>query len=220
MNNWLGLLMRHELFAALSADQLQLLLASSQVMQRDTGACVPDPGEGPATGLYCLGEGRVTRNHPGLPEGAPSEDLGPGSIWPLAALFRRGSGDLRYTVSKTARLLFMPLSVLDSVFASPGSGHAPPGADSPCEEPSRLAIEPVLSSPPSAFFNSHFDQALGSLRPKPLVWLPEDSRILQALEAMGMEVISSRRQRGSRALKDAPGKSVDRWVAVLRRRQG
>jgi chemotaxis methyl-accepting protein methylase len=39
---------------------------------------------------------------------------------------------------------------------------------------------------------------------------------LAALEAMGMEVVSNKRNKASRALKDAPGKSVDRWVAVLR----
>ena len=41
---------------------------------------------------------------------------------------------------------------------------------------------------------------------------------LQALEELGMEVIESRRTKGSRALSDAPGKYVDRWVAVLRRK--
>ncbi len=39
---------------------------------------------------------------------------------------------------------------------------------------------------------------------------------LAALESMGMEVVSNKRNKASRALKDAPGKSVDRWVAVLR----
>lgn len=42
---------------------------------------------------------------------------------------------------------------------------------------------------------------------------------LAALEAMGMEVVSNKRNKASRALKDAPGKSVDRWVAVLRPRK-
>jgi hypothetical protein len=42
---------------------------------------------------------------------------------------------------------------------------------------------------------------------------------LRALEALGMEVVSNRRNKASRALKDAPGKSVDRWVAVLRQRR-
>ena len=42
---------------------------------------------------------------------------------------------------------------------------------------------------------------------------------LAALEAMGMEVVSNKRNNASRALKDAPGKSVDRWVAVLRPRK-
>jgi chemotaxis methyl-accepting protein methylase len=42
---------------------------------------------------------------------------------------------------------------------------------------------------------------------------------LAALEAMGMELVSNKRNKASRALKDAPGKSVDRWVAVLRPRR-
>ena len=42
---------------------------------------------------------------------------------------------------------------------------------------------------------------------------------LAALKAMGMEVVSNKRNKASRALKDAPGKSVDRWVAVLRPRK-
>ena len=41
---------------------------------------------------------------------------------------------------------------------------------------------------------------------------------LRALESLGMEVVSNRRNTRSRALSDAPGKSVDRWVAVLKRR--
>ena len=44
----------------------------------------------------------------------------------------------------------------------------------------------------------------------------EHKLALAALQAMGMEVVESRRNKASRALKDAPGKSVDRWVAVLR----
>lgn len=44
----------------------------------------------------------------------------------------------------------------------------------------------------------------------------EHKLALAALEAMGMEVVSNKRNKASRALKDAPGKSVDRWVAVLR----
>ena len=42
---------------------------------------------------------------------------------------------------------------------------------------------------------------------------------LRALESLGMEVVSNKRNKNSRALQDAPGKSVDRWVAVLRQRQ-
>ena len=44
----------------------------------------------------------------------------------------------------------------------------------------------------------------------------EHKLALAALQAMGMEVVSNKRNKASRALKDAPGKSVDRWVAVLR----
>ena len=44
----------------------------------------------------------------------------------------------------------------------------------------------------------------------------EHKLALAALEAMGMEVVSNKRNKASRGLKDAPGKSVDRWVAVLR----
>jgi chemotaxis methyl-accepting protein methylase len=44
----------------------------------------------------------------------------------------------------------------------------------------------------------------------------EHKLALAALETMGMEVVSNKRNKASRALKDAPGKSVDRWVAVLR----
>lgn len=44
----------------------------------------------------------------------------------------------------------------------------------------------------------------------------EHKLALAALESMGMEVVSNKRNKASRALKDAPGKSVDRWVAVLR----
>jgi uncharacterized lipoprotein len=42
---------------------------------------------------------------------------------------------------------------------------------------------------------------------------------LRALESLGMEVVSNKRNKASRALSDAPGKSVDRWVAVLRQRR-
>lgn len=44
----------------------------------------------------------------------------------------------------------------------------------------------------------------------------EHKLALAALEAMGMEVVSNKCNKASRGLKDAPGKSVDRWVAVLR----
>lgn len=44
----------------------------------------------------------------------------------------------------------------------------------------------------------------------------EHKLALAALESMGMEVVSNKRNKASRVLTDAPGKSVDRWVAVLR----
>ncbi|MBX7210313.1 MAG: class I SAM-dependent methyltransferase [Verrucomicrobiaceae bacterium] len=44
----------------------------------------------------------------------------------------------------------------------------------------------------------------------------EHKLALAALESMGMEVVSNKRNKASRSLNDAPGKSVDRWVAVLR----
>jgi hypothetical protein len=68
-----------------------------------------------------------------------------------------------------------------------------------------------------------FDQGLAKLRPDGMLVITsyfdvEHRLALQALEAMGMEVVSNRRNKDSRALADAPGKSVDRWVAVLRRK--
>jgi Methyltransferase domain len=66
-----------------------------------------------------------------------------------------------------------------------------------------------------------FDQGLGRLRPDGKLVITsyfdvEHALALKALQAMGMEVLSNRRNPKSRALTDAPGKSVDRWVAVLR----
>lgn len=68
-----------------------------------------------------------------------------------------------------------------------------------------------------------FDQGIAKLRPDGMLVITsyfdvEHKLALQALEAMGMEVVSNRRNKASRALSDAPGKSVDRWVAVLRRK--
>lgn len=69
-----------------------------------------------------------------------------------------------------------------------------------------------------------FDQGIAKLRPDGMLVITsyfdvEHRLALRALESLGMEVVSNRRNQHSRALKDAPGKSVDRWVAVLRRRQ-
>jgi hypothetical protein len=70
-----------------------------------------------------------------------------------------------------------------------------------------------------------FDQGIAKLRSDGMLVITsyfdvEHKLALRALEALGMEVVSNKRNKASRALKDAPGKSVDRWVAVLRRRQG
>ncbi len=69
-----------------------------------------------------------------------------------------------------------------------------------------------------------FDQGIAKLRPDGKLVITsyfdvEHKLALRALEALGMEVISNRRNKASRALADAPGKSVDRWVAVLQRRK-
>ena len=69
-----------------------------------------------------------------------------------------------------------------------------------------------------------FDQGIAKLRPDGMLVITsyfdvEHRLALRALEALGMEVVSNRRNKASRALKDAPGKSVDRWVAVLRQRR-
>jgi hypothetical protein len=69
-----------------------------------------------------------------------------------------------------------------------------------------------------------FDLGIAKLRPDGKLVITsyfdvEHRLALRALEALGMEVISNRRNKASRALADAPGKSVDRWVAVLQRRQ-
>jgi len=69
-----------------------------------------------------------------------------------------------------------------------------------------------------------FDQGTAKLDKNGLLvitsYFDKEHRLaLRALEELGMEVVESRRTKGSRALADAPGKSVDRWVAVLRRKQ-
>jgi hypothetical protein len=68
-----------------------------------------------------------------------------------------------------------------------------------------------------------FDQGIAKLRPDGMLvitsYFDKEHRLaLRALESLGMEVVSNRRNKESRALADAPGKSVDRWVAVLKRR--
>ncbi len=68
-----------------------------------------------------------------------------------------------------------------------------------------------------------FDQGIAKLREDGMLVITsyfdvEHRLALQALEAMGMEVVSNKRNKASRSLSDAPGKSVDRWVAVLRRK--
>lgn len=69
-----------------------------------------------------------------------------------------------------------------------------------------------------------FDQGIAKLRPDGKLVITsyfdvEHRLALEALQKMGMEVVSNRRNKASRALADAPGKSVDRWVAVLRRKE-
>lgn len=68
-----------------------------------------------------------------------------------------------------------------------------------------------------------FDQGIARLDENGLLVITsyfdvEHKLALKALEAAGMEVVSNKRNRASRALADAPGKSVDRWVAVLKRK--
>ncbi len=68
-----------------------------------------------------------------------------------------------------------------------------------------------------------FDQGIAKLRPDGMLVITsyfdvEHRLALRALETLGMEVVSNRRNKASRSLSDAPGKSVDRWVAVLKRR--
>lgn len=69
-----------------------------------------------------------------------------------------------------------------------------------------------------------FDQGIAKLRPDGMLVITsyfdvEHKLALKALETLGMEVVSNKRNKASRSLSDAPGKSVDRWVAVLRRKQ-
>jgi hypothetical protein len=69
-----------------------------------------------------------------------------------------------------------------------------------------------------------FDQGIAKLRADGMLVITsyfdvEHRLALEALQKMGLEVVSNRRNKASRALADAPGKSVDRWVAVLRRKE-
>lgn len=69
-----------------------------------------------------------------------------------------------------------------------------------------------------------FDQGIAKLRPDGKLVITsyfdvEHRLALEALGKMGLEVVSNIRNRASRSLADAPGKSVDRWVAVLRRKE-
>jgi len=68
-----------------------------------------------------------------------------------------------------------------------------------------------------------FDQGIAHLASDGLMVITsyfdvEHRMAVAALENLGMEVVSNRRNVSSRRLADAPGKSVDRWVAVLRKR--
>lgn len=68
-----------------------------------------------------------------------------------------------------------------------------------------------------------FDRGIAKLRPDGMLVITsyfdvEHKLALKALEALGMEVVSNKRNKASRSLADAPGKSVDRWVAVLKRK--
>ena len=67
-----------------------------------------------------------------------------------------------------------------------------------------------------------FDQGLAKLSEDGLLVITsyfdkEHQLALDALQGLGAELISSTRNETSRALSDAPGKSVDRWMAVLRK---
>jgi SAM-dependent methyltransferase len=67
-----------------------------------------------------------------------------------------------------------------------------------------------------------FDQGLAKLSDDGLLVITsyfdkEHQLALDALQGLGAELISSTRNEASRDLSDAPGKSVDRWMAVLRK---
>ncbi len=69
-----------------------------------------------------------------------------------------------------------------------------------------------------------FDQALNKLDPDGRLvitsYFDEEHRLaLDAIENLGGELIVTERNKESRALKDAPGKSVDRHVAVFRKKE-
>lgn len=68
-----------------------------------------------------------------------------------------------------------------------------------------------------------FDQGLARLDENGLLvitsYFDKEHRLaIKALRDLGMELVESRRTKGSRSLTDAPGKSVDRWVAVFRQK--
>lgn len=69
-----------------------------------------------------------------------------------------------------------------------------------------------------------FDQALGQLDPEGRLLITsyfdqEHQLALDAIQRLGGELIVTERNEESRALDDAPGKSIDRHVAVFRRRE-
>ncbi len=116
--------------------------------------------------------------------------------------------------------------------------HAHLSAEFLIEDASQLARSQTLGDDFGLVFLRHqnfwhgqelwkkiFDQGIARLRPDGKLVITsyfdvEHKLALEALQKMGMEVVSNRRNKASRALKDARGKSVDRWVAVLRRREG
>ncbi len=66
-----------------------------------------------------------------------------------------------------------------------------------------------------------FDQGLDRLNENGLLVITsyfdkEHELALDALRKLGAEILVSKRNKSSRALPDAPGKSVDRWLAVAR----
>jgi SAM-dependent methyltransferase len=67
-----------------------------------------------------------------------------------------------------------------------------------------------------------FDTGAAKLTPDGLLVITsyfdrEHKLAIEALQKQGLQLISSKRNKASRALSDAPGKSVDRWIAVFKR---